>query len=147
SNRGEVMCLDAKGMANGNDGPFQDEGGHMTVKPPETGSSNASAKLTPGPLDADIIWLFDLPTGAGIWSHDAAHSSILIHGDYLYLNSGTGVDNTHKKIRTPDAPSLVVLNKRTGRLVARDFEHIAPNIFHSTWCPPSLAEVNGRPLV
>jgi outer membrane protein assembly factor BamB len=147
SNRGEVMCLDANGMANGNDGPFQDEGAHMTVKPVDSGASNAPPNLTPGPLDADIIWLFDLPAGAGIWSHDAAHSSILIHGDYLYLNSGTGVDNTHKKIRTPDAPSLVVLDKRTGRLVARDYEHIAPNIFHSTWCAPSLAEVNGRPLV
>ena len=168
SNRGEVMCLDAKGMADGNDGPFRDEGAHMTVKPTDGGTTlvmhrqgsevpqrresltpepNSPAPLTPGPLDADIIWLFDLPSGAGIWSHDAAHSSILIHGDYLYLNSGTGVDNTHKKIRTPEAPSLVVLDKRTGRLVARDFEHIAPNIFHSTWCAPSLAEVNGQPLV
>jgi outer membrane protein assembly factor BamB len=147
SNRGEVMCLDANGMANGNDGPFQDEGAHMTVKPLDAGMSNAPPNLVPGPLDADIIWLFDLPTGAGIWSHDAAHSSILIHGDYLYLNSGTGVDNTHRKIRTPDAPSLVVLDKRTGRLVARDYEHMAPNIFHSTWCAPSLAEVNRRPLV
>jgi outer membrane protein assembly factor BamB len=96
---------------------------------------------------ADILWRFDLTSGAGIWSHDAAHSSILIHGDYLYLNTGTGVDKTHKKIRTPEAPSLVVLDKRTGRLVARDNEHIAPNIFHSTWSPPSLGEVNGRPLL
>src|SRR5205823_7206061 len=30
SNRGEVMCLDAQGMANGNDGPFRDESLHMT---------------------------------------------------------------------------------------------------------------------
>src|SRR5262249_33902453 len=86
-------------------------------------------------------------SGAGIWSHDAAHSSILIHGDCLYLNTGTGVDNTHKRIRTPDAPSLVVLDKHTGRLVARDYESIAPNIFHSTWCSPSLAAVNGDPLL
>ena len=140
SNRGEIMCLDALGLSNGNQGPFQSEGAHMTPhgSPPE---------LTPGPLDADIVWLFDLTTGAGIWSHDAAHSSILIDGDYLYLNSGTGVDNTHKRIRTPDAPSLVVLDKRTGKLVARDDEHIAPNIFHSTWCAPSLGEANGRRLV
>jgi outer membrane protein assembly factor BamB len=140
SNRGEVLCLDAQGMRNGNDGSFQSEGAHMTPH-------NASPQLTPGPLDADIIWLFDLTAGAGIWSHDAAHSSILIDGDYLYLNSGTGVDNTHKRIRTPDAPSLVVLDKRSGRLVARDHEPIAPNIFHSTWCAPSMGEVGGRRLV
>jgi outer membrane protein assembly factor BamB len=94
-----------------------------------------------------VLWSFDLTSGAGIWSHDAAHSSILVYGDYLYLNSSTGVDNTHRRIRTPDAPSLVVLDKRTGRLAARDDEHIAPNIFHNTWCSPSLAEINGRPLL
>lgn len=165
SNRGEVICLDAQGLANGNEGPFREEGAHMTVPahfqsgaPPKAvagaeiqpevlpGAAPGSA-LTPGPLDADIIWIFDLASGAGIWPHDAAHSSILIHGDYLYLNSGTGVDNTHKRIRTPDAPSLLVFNKKTGQLVARDAEPIAPRIFHSTWSAPSMAEVNGRPLI
>jgi len=143
SNRGEVMGLDALGLANGNEGPFLDEGTHMTRQPP----GQTVPALTPGPLDADIVWLFDLTAGAGIWSHDAAHSSILIHGDYLYLNTGTGVDNTHKKIRLADSPSLVVLDKRTGKLVARDQLHIAGNIFHSTWSAPSLGEVNGRPLI
>jgi outer membrane protein assembly factor BamB len=140
SNRGEVLCLDAQGLTNGNDGPFQSEGAHMTPH-------DLASQLSPGPLDADILWLLDLTAAAGIWSHDAAHSSILIDGNYLYLNSGTGVDNTHKRIRTPDAPSLVVLDKRTGRLVARDYEHIAPNIFHSTWCAPSLGVVHGRRLI
>jgi outer membrane protein assembly factor BamB len=143
SNRGEVLCLDARGMANGNDGLFRDEGLHMTPR----GTNAPPQALASGPLDADILWLLDLTKEAGIWSHDAAHSSILIDGDWLYLNSGTGVDNTHKKIRTPDAPSLVVLNKHTGQLVARDQEHIAPNIFHCTWSAPSMAEVNGRRLV
>lgn len=163
TSRGEVMCLDAHGMANGNDGPFKDEAWHMTA--PENssprqktviGTETKPLPLLPAEgrkllkldkLDADIIWLFDLVSGAGIWPHDAAHSSILIHGDYLYLNSGTGVDNTHKRVRTPDASSLVVLDKRTGKFVARDNEHIAPNVFHGTWCSPSLAEVNGRPLI
>lgn len=155
SNRGEVMCLDALGMANGNDGPYTNEAAHFVPRIANSSQSttnNSAGKpdqLAPqalGPLDADIIWLFDLTREAGIWSHDAAHSSILIHGDYLFLNSGTGVDNTHKRIRTPHAPSLVVLDKRTGRFIARDEEHIAPNIFHNTWSSPSLANVSGSPL-
>jgi outer membrane protein assembly factor BamB len=162
-NRGEVVCLDARGMANGNDGPFRDEGAHMTsptaagtqpkrvigaeTKPETLRPPADGILLKPGPLDADIVWLFDLPSGAGIWPHDGAHSSILIHGDYLYLNTATGVDNTHKRVRAPDAPSLVVINKRTGQLVARDDEHMAPDIFHSTWSSPSMGEVNGRPLI
>ncbi len=163
NNRGEVMCLDANGMADGNEGPYRDEGAHMTpptnstappkpvagadIRPQPLPMPAAGTALQPGPLDADIVWLFDLASGADIWPHDAAHSSILIHGDYLYLNTGTGVDNTHKRIRAPDAPSLVVLDKRTGVLVARDDEHIAPDIFHCTWSAPSLGEVNGRPLI
>jgi len=106
-----------------------------------------SPPIEPGTADADILWLFDLTSGAGIWSHDAAHSSILVHGRYLYVNTGTGVDNTHKRIRAPDAPSLVVLDKATGRFVARDDERIAPRIFHCTWSSPSLGEIDGRPLV
>jgi outer membrane protein assembly factor BamB len=144
SNRGEVMCLDARGMANGNDGPFKDEGAHIT---PRDTNGMVAAPMSPGRLDADILWLFDLTKGAGIWSHDAAHSSILIHGDHLYVNSGTGVDNTHKKIRTPDAPSLVVFDKRTGAYLARDGERIAPDIFHCTWSSPSLGEVASRPVI
>src|SRR6185503_1084417 len=116
--RGEVVCLDARGLANGNDGPFRDEAAHLIPKPgPAEAADEAKIESfraslrEPGPLDADIIWLFDLTRGAGIWSHDGAHSSILIYGDHLYLNSGTGVDNTHRKIRAPDAPSLVVIDK------------------------------------
>ncbi len=138
-NRGEVLCLDAKGLANGNDGPFQDEARHMTPTnlPP----------LTLGATDADIIWKLDLTAAAGIWSHDAACSSILIHGDHLYLNTSTGVDNTHRKIRTPDAPSIVVVDKKTGRLLARDYENIATNIFHCTWSSPALVKIEGKPVI
>jgi len=143
NNRGEVACLDARGLANGNDGPFHDEGPHSTPR----GTNAPIRKLTPGTLDADVLWLCDLTAEAGIWSHDAAHSSILIDGDFLYLNSGTGVDNTHKRIRTPDAPSLLVLDKRTGRILAREHEGIAPNIFHCTWSAPSRAVIDGRPLI
>lgn len=139
TNRGEVACLDLGGMANGNDGPYKDEGRHMS---PADGPA-----MEPGPLDADILWIMDLTKEAGIWSHDAAHSSILIRGPHLYLNSGTGVDNTHRRIRTPDAPGLIVVDKATGHLLARDRENTAPNIFHSTWSSPSMADVNGKPLI
>jgi outer membrane protein assembly factor BamB len=139
SNRGEVLCLDPHGMANGNDGPFRDEARHQT---PE-GTNLVQVTFQ----DADIIWAFDMRKDAGIYTHDGAHSSILVDGDFLYLNTGTGVDNTHRKIRTPNAPSLIVLNKKTGKYVAREEEHIAPNIFHATWSSPSMGVVDGKKLI
>ena len=134
SNRGEVMCLDLNGQANGNDGPYKDEGRHMTppgVEPLEVTKT-----------DADIIWLFDMPAEVGIHQHDSAHSSILLHGKFLYVNTSNGLDNKHQRIPAPDAPSLIVLDKTTGRLATQEDENIGPRTFHSTWSSPALGEVN-----
>jgi outer membrane protein assembly factor BamB len=139
TNRFEVVCLDLDGQADGNDGPYQDEGRHMAP------SDTPAMEVTP--IDADIIWLRDMPGEFGTYPHDSAHSSILLDGQYLYLNTCNGVDNTHRRIRCPDAPSLIVLDKLTGRLVAQDGEHVGPRIFHSTWSSPALGEVGGQRLV
>lgn len=139
TNRAEVLCLDLAGMADGNDGPFRDEA-KLSVPA-------GAEPVPPGPKCADVIWRVDMrEPPIGMYPHDSAHSAILIDGDYLYLNTGNGVDNTHRKIRRPDAPSLIVLDKKTGRLVAADGERIGPRIFHCTWSSPALAKVAGRRL-
>jgi outer membrane protein assembly factor BamB len=139
TNLAEVVCLDLAGMSNGNDGPYKDEAKHMISK--------TSGPIEPGAKDADIIWLFDLVAEVGIWPHDAANCSVLVHGDYLYINTCNGVDNTHHKIRAPEAPSLIVLDKKTGKLVATDNEAIGTQIIHATWSSPSLGDVNGQTMV
>jgi outer membrane protein assembly factor BamB len=139
SNRGEVLCLDLLGMANGNDGPYRDEARHAVpagIEPVEV-----------TPSDADILWAFDYIKECGVRQHDQAHGSPLVYGRFLYVNTSNGVDDSHKKIDSPNAPSLIVLDKDTGRLAATDDEHIGPRIFHSTWSSPALAEVNGKPLI
>lgn len=136
SNRGEVMCLDLNGLTDGNDGPYKDEGHHIT---PHKAEPEEISKT-----DADIIWLFDMQDKAGVHQHDAAHSSILLHGRYLYINTSNGLNDKHKYIPAPDAPSLIVLDKTTGRLAAQDAEHIGPRIFHCTWSSPALGQANGR---
>ncbi len=139
TNRSEVICLDLHGLENGNTGPFTDEGRLMTPldEPP----------IEAQPPDADVVWVFDMREEIGVYPHDAPYTSILVVGDYLYLNTGNGVDNTHVTVGNPDAPSLIVLDKNTGRLVARDDENLGPLIFHATWAPPSLGVVNDRRLI
>ncbi len=139
SNRGEVLCLDARGMTNGNDGPSQEEAAHCVPA--------GASPMAPGPHSADILWRFDMIQELQVRQHDSAHASVLIHGDFLYVNTANGVDDTHKEIHSPDAPSLIVLDKATGRLVARDGERIGPRIFHSTWSSPALGQVDGEPRV
>lgn len=139
TNRCEVVCLDLNGQADGNDGPYKEEGAHMAPR--------GEAPMDVTPLDADIIWLTDLREAVDIWPHDSAHSSILLDGPYLYTHTCNGVDNTHRVIRKPDAPSLVVLDKETGRIVAQDGERMGPGIFHATWSSPAMGEVNGAKQV
>jgi outer membrane protein assembly factor BamB len=139
SNRGEVMCLDLAGHLNGNDGPFVDEACLMSMNPSEP--------LEVTQNDADIIWLFNMQDKLGVHQHDAAHSSILLHGDFLYINTSNGLNDKHEMIPAPDAPSLIVIEKATGRLVAQDDEKIGPRIFHSTWSSPAMGQVDGRELV
>ncbi len=146
SSRGEVMCLDPRGMSDGNDGPYTNEAAHMIPR----GTNFPAVPNPPLCSPAGRRYCLAFRSDLRRWNLVArwrAHSSILIDGNYLYVNSGTGVDNTHKRIRTPNAPSLVVIDKRYGRYVARVHEHIARNIFHGTWSSQSLGQVGGRRLI
>jgi outer membrane protein assembly factor BamB len=139
TSRGEVVCLDPEGMANGNQGPYMDEARHS--------SPEGSPVVEVGPNDADILWLYDTINELGIRQHDSAQASILLDGRFLYLNTSNGVDDTHRHIASPNAPSLIVLDKMTGKLVATDNERIGSNTVHCTWASPSLGFVNGRKLI
>ncbi len=139
ANRAEVVCLDLAGLANGNDGPFQDEGALMAAP--------GDPPLETGAADADVIWITDLIRDAGIRQHDGAHSSVMVLGPYLYVNTSNGLTDKHDGVEKPEAPSLVVLDKATGRIVARECEGIGRGTFHSTWSSPALGEAGGRPLV
>ena len=139
TNRFEVVCLDLNGQANGNDGPYMNEGQHMAL--------DGKPAMDVAAIDADIIWVVNLREAVDMYPHDGAHTAILLDGDYLYLNSGNGVDNTHKVVRKPDAPTLIVLDKKTGKVLAKDGEGIGHRIMHATWAPPALGEVDGKKLV
>ena len=47
----------------------------------------------------------------------------------------------------PQAPSLIVLDKHTGRLVAQDDEQIGTRLLHGQFSSPSLARVGEKTLV
>ena len=150
TSRCQVICLDAEGMANGNDGPFKDEAKYFVKdvvldkgKPTE----RPAPPLEPGPLDADIIWVYDMMDDLGVFPHNASNCSVLIVDDILYACTSNGQDWTHSNIPSPNAPSLIALNKNTGELLGEDDAKIGPRIFHGQWGSPSLAVVNGRKLI
>ena len=139
TNRSQVLCLDLNGQLDGNDGTFQGENWFMA--PTQHFSYEVTLK------DADIIWSYDMRYELGMCPHDSPQASILIDGSYLYLNTANGVDKSHLETACLDAPSLIALDKHTGRLVAKDNENFGPRIFHCGWSSPALGEVNGRKLL
>ena len=146
TNRCEVVCLDVDGMADGNDGPYQDEGRHMmpAVDRELRPVDNTAGPFAAGKSDADIVWLHDMVAEDDIRPHNASNCSVLIDGDLLYICTSNGVEWTHNRVANPHAPTLIVLDKKTGRRVARDDFDLGADIIHGQWCSPALGLVDGR---
>jgi len=126
-----VECLDTNGQ------------------PPAAGADAGKAK---------VIWTFDMYADKAVGSRpsDACNGSPLIDGDLLYVTTSNGVDriievpiqkDAARRCFAPNAPTLIALDKRTGRFLARDTAPIATNMLHGQWSSPSMGTVRGRKLV
>ncbi len=137
--RGDVLCLDAQGQANGNDGPFTEEARYMGVP--------SEVDYQPSPQDGDILWRFDMIREVGVVPHDVCGSSPVLHGDFLYVGTTNGVDHTHAKVANPSAPSVIVLHKETGKLVATDGTTIGDRTMHGQWSSPRVLHLPQQTLI
>jgi len=137
--RGDVLCLDRNGQADGNDGPFVEEIEYMGVR------RHPDYRLAP--TDGDIIWRFDMIEEMSVVPHDVCGSTPLLYGDYLYACTSNGQDDKHRYVVNPLAPTLIVLDKNTGRLLAADGELIGKRLFHGQWSSPVAAKFNGREMI
>lgn len=134
TNRCELMCIDLNGFHDGeNNGPYKDE-------------------VDTEKEDADIIWSLDMIDELGVFPHNLATSSPVIHGDMIFLLTSNGVDEAHLEVPSPRAPCFIAVNKNTGEVIwednapALDSKAPAPfdNILHGQWGSPALGEVNGK---
>jgi outer membrane protein assembly factor BamB len=128
SNRCEVVCADVEGFRDGeNDGPFTEE---------EESSE----------IDADFVWVYDMMEELDVFPHNLATCSPLVIGDLVFTVTANGVDETHINIPSPDAPSFIALNKKTGELVWEDASP-GENILHGQWSNPAYGVINGKAQV
>ncbi len=124
SNRGVLWCVDTKGFHDGeNDGPLTDE------------------KLT-GKTDADTIWAFDMMEEVGTYPHNLANSSPVAHGNLIFVSTSNGQDESHVNIPSPRAPSIIAVDKNTGKLVWED-NSVEDRILHGQWSTPTVGEIGG----
>ncbi|MDA7507394.1 PQQ-like beta-propeller repeat protein [Akkermansiaceae bacterium] len=138
TNRGEVVCLDTEGMANGNDGPFKDEAKYMAVK-------DEVVKVTKE--HADIIWIYDMREELGIFPHNVSSCSPVVVGDVLYTATSNGVDWSHTNIPAPNSPALVGLDKNTGKLLGEEASGVSTRVLHASWSSPAYGKIGGKDAI
>ncbi|MCX7047551.1 MAG: PQQ-binding-like beta-propeller repeat protein [Candidatus Sumerlaeota bacterium] len=139
TNACEVVCCDVNGLADGNQGPFTDEGQYMVGPGKKPVALNST--------DADLLWVFDMVDQLGIGPHDVVSCSPLVYGGFVYLVTSNGINKEHTGCMRPDAPSFIALDAKTGRLVATDNEDLGHRMFHCLWSPPSAGVAGGRTLI
>ena len=91
-------------------------------------------------------WTLDMMGKLGVFPHNMTSCSILAQGDSLFVITGNGVDETHKHLPAPNAPSIISISKTDGKVL---WTNNAPGerVLHGQWSSPALADVNGRALV
>ena len=138
SSRGEVLALDVEGLANGNQG-FKGEAQYV--------AGPGKAPIPQGPRDGDILWKYDMRKDLGVFPHNVTSSSVLIVGDLLVVATSNGVDWSHKNVPAPFSPSLIVLSRMTGKLVAEEASGISERLLHAGWSSPAMAKIKGKPAI
>ncbi len=124
TNRGELVCLDTEGFLDGeNDGPYQEE----TLK---------------SATDGDVVWKLDMMKELGVFQHNMANSSPVVCGDLVLVETSNGHDDSHSRIPSPQAPSFLAVEKKTGKVAWKDASP-GSRILHGQWSSPSLGMVNG----
>lgn len=139
SSRCEVLCVDANGQANDNDGPFKDEAQYV--------AGPDKPKLAISQKDGDILWRYDMMDELGVFPHNASNCSVVILDDEIFTSTSNGQDWTHTNIPSPNAPTFIAVDKKSGALLGEDDARIGPKIFHGTWSSPSIGKVGDKTLV
>ncbi len=91
---------------------------------------------------AGIVWELDM-CSLGVFPHEACNSEVLPLGDLLIVSTSNGQNEGHTRVPSPRAPSLIAVNKTSGKVV---WSAIGPGeqVLHGQWSSPVAANVNGR---
>jgi outer membrane protein assembly factor BamB len=129
TNRCEVICLDVKGLKDGNEGPFVDEAQYL--------AGPGEKPIPTTETDADIVWVLDMMATCGVLPHNITSSAPLVVGEQVWVTTSNGADVEHGGIPASAAPSLIVVDRRTGALIAEEASGISRDMFHASWSSPA----------
>ncbi|MCA9193591.1 MAG: PQQ-binding-like beta-propeller repeat protein [Planctomycetales bacterium] len=121
TNRCEIVCLDLNGFLDGeNDGPVTDE-------------------VSTDPKEADVVWRFDMINQLDVSPLYQSCSSPLVIENLVLANTSNSPDESQQNIPSPEAPSFIALDKRSGSLIWQDASP-GHNLLGNQ-CPSSIPSV------
>jgi outer membrane protein assembly factor BamB len=138
--RGEILCLDMNGLANGNTGPYTDEARLFTFR-------QDTHVLPLSKTDADIVWRYDIFGELKSKPHDTNNCAVLYYDGLLIINTGNAPDHTHVRVPNPEAPSMLIVDAAKGIPLARDTFDIGSDISHGQWCSPTFGKVGEKNMI
>jgi outer membrane protein assembly factor BamB len=72
--------------------------------------------------------------------HNMSNSSPVSYGDLIYVSTANGQDESHVHIPSPKAPSIIAVNKNTGKLVWED-NSVGDRILHGQWSSAAVGKI------
>lgn len=93
-----------------------------------------------GNKHSKVIWKFDMMEEVGSQPHNMSNSSPVSYGDLLFVSTANGQDESHVHIPSPRAPSIIAVNKQTGKLAWED-NSVGDRILHGQWSSAAVGKI------
>ncbi len=109
------------------------------------------APLKTGKGEPREVWKLDMRKQLGVFQHlplmvSGLAASVAADAERLFVVTHNGVDENRVKLPAPDAPSLVCLEKATGKVLWKD-NSPGKGILHCQLSSPLVCSVGGRAQV
>ena len=90
--------------------------------------------------NAKVIWKLNMIEEVGSSPHNMSNSSPVSYSDLIFVGTANGQDESHVHVPSPRAPSMIAVNKNTGKLVW-EVNNVGDRILHGQWSSPSVGKV------
>ncbi|HEV3198506.1 MAG TPA: PQQ-binding-like beta-propeller repeat protein [Bryobacteraceae bacterium] len=87
-----------------------------------------------------VIWKLDMIDEVGSSPHNMSNSSPVSYGNLIFVSTSNGQDESHVHIPSPRAPSMIAVNKNTGKLVW-EVNNVGERILHGQWSSAAVGKV------
>jgi len=89
---------------------------------------------------AKVKWKLDMMDEIGASPHNMANSSPVSYGNLIYVSTSNGQDESHVHVPSPKAPSMIAVDKKTGK-VAWEVNNVGEKILHGQWSSPAVGKI------